>query len=298
MEYNEEDIDFNSIEWKQFEELCFDIITKFSFHSLKWRQGGADNGRDIEALKTIYNALVHQFDEKWFFECKKYGNGVPVTDIIEKLAWARAEKADHLVIITSSYLTRDARDYIEKSKGSETYKIHIIEGKYLKELIVRFPDVVRKYFIDNYSLLVKNSYQVWLYHDILPDAKALVNLCKNIDLKRLSYSEVAFLWFAMRQKEDEILEYCDYEGIPAVNIDFAVPYLIELQNHPYPCLTDVEREKYGFLNTLGTAILLSEQVDLFYASCHYNVTGNEYLQVCFIREAQKLDVRISYSMRN
>ncbi|PZR19208.1 MAG: hypothetical protein DI539_14800 [Flavobacterium psychrophilum] len=297
MEYNEDDIDFNNIEWKQFEELCFDLITKFQFHSLKWRQGGADNGRDIEALQTKYNSLVHQFDEKWFFECKKYSSGVAVTDIMEKIAWARAENADHLVIITSSYLTRDARDFIEKSKNTETYRIHTVEGKYLKELLIRFPDIVRKYFIDNYSLLVKNSFQVWLYYDFLPDPEVLVDLCKNVNLKRLNYSEVAFIWLALHQREDEIISYCRYEDITPVEIDFVAPYLIELQNHPYPCLTANEYNKYGLINTLGTATLRSVERDLFYASCNYRLGINDYLQVCFIREAQKLDVRIGYDIK-
>lgn len=294
MKFKEEDIDFEKINWKQFEELSFDLIAMFSFHSLKWRQGGADDGRDIEACRTIYNAMVNQFEEKWFFECKKYTSGVAVADIHEKLAWARAEKANHFVIITNSYLTKACREFIEKTRNSESFKIHTIEGKHLKKLIIKFPEIVRKYFIDRYSQLVKNSFQVWLYHDFLPDEKTVVDICRKIELERLSYQEIAFLWFVLHEKEYELEEYCKREELELIDIDFVIPYLKKNVNHDYPVLSKNDAENHGILNTYGLAWSRSEGADRFYASCHYEINRKEYLQVCFIRNEQSLDLRIGY----
>jgi hypothetical protein len=46
MYFQDSDIKFEMLEWKDFEELCFDLLLKFNFHSLQWRQGGSDGGRD------------------------------------------------------------------------------------------------------------------------------------------------------------------------------------------------------------------------------------------------------------
>ena len=51
MIFREDDINFDRLYWKQFEELCYDLLVKFHFYSMAWRQGGSDNGRDIEAKR-------------------------------------------------------------------------------------------------------------------------------------------------------------------------------------------------------------------------------------------------------
>src|SRR5687767_14495502 len=112
----EKDIDFSKIGWKLFEELCFDLLLKYHFHSLVWRQGGRDKGRDIEALFTVTNALITNFPEKWFIECKHHKGGLKVTDISDKIEWALAEKANHLLLITTSHLTQPTREWLDKRR--------------------------------------------------------------------------------------------------------------------------------------------------------------------------------------
>jgi hypothetical protein len=135
MYFNEDDIDFSKIEdFKKFEEICFDLLYKIGYHSLVWRQGGSDNGRDIEAYFTLSNPLVGPYTEKWYIECKYYTGGVPVDEISSKFDWAEVERAQHLVIITSSYLTTATRTWIEKRMERATFRLHVLEGKALIKL--------------------------------------------------------------------------------------------------------------------------------------------------------------------
>lgn len=63
MNFKESDIKFDRLDWKQFEELCYDLLHKYQFHSLRWRQGGGDKDRDIEAAFTAINPLVISHSE-------------------------------------------------------------------------------------------------------------------------------------------------------------------------------------------------------------------------------------------
>ena len=105
MIYNEQDIDFQTITDRRFEELCFDLLLRLGFKGLTWRQGGADSGRDIEGRFHTTNPLTDNYDEKWFVECKRWTVGVPITELDTKIAWADAERPKHLVIIVSSHIT-------------------------------------------------------------------------------------------------------------------------------------------------------------------------------------------------
>jgi hypothetical protein len=98
MIFQESDIKFESLDSVSFEELCFDLLARLGFHSMLWRQGGADNGHDIEATYTVAHSLVKHYDDRWFVECKLYTGGVPVEGLAAKVAWAEAERPDHLLI--------------------------------------------------------------------------------------------------------------------------------------------------------------------------------------------------------
>lgn len=298
MPYTLSDINFDKLNWKQFEELCFDLITKYPFHSVRWRQGGADDGRDIEACHTTYNLLVPQFNEKWFFECKKHIRGVSVEDIATKLSWARGDSTHHLVFITSSYITTSGHDLIEKWRGKENFKIHVIEGKHLKEVLLLFPDIIQKYFSDRYSQLASRSYQIWLYHDFLPDAKTAYNLFTNLDLNKTAHPELAFLWFVFHKIEDEIEKYCRDEHLPMFKEDNIILYLKQAKNCSYPAITKDDNAKYEITNSVGLACCRWDENDFFFASAHYKQQNNEYVQVCFFRKGDDVETRITYGISN
>lgn len=91
MIYTKEAINFSQIGPTDFERLCQEILLKYGFKELVWRQGGADNGRDLEGYLSFDNPFSIQ-KTKWFFECKHYSAGVAPEELNSKIAWADAEK--------------------------------------------------------------------------------------------------------------------------------------------------------------------------------------------------------------
>ncbi|MEN5436531.1 restriction endonuclease [Sphingobacterium faecium] len=221
----EEDIDFKLITWKRFEELCFELLIKYQFHSLVWRQGGGDSGRDIEATYTTSNSIIGSYDDKWFIECKHHKKGLEVTDISTKIDWAVAEKADHFLLITSTYLTQTTRDWLNKKKEALQLKVHLIEGKQLKYLLLSLPDLVNRYFSDDYLDLVKSTYKNWILHQILLNPKALLSLHGNLEVRRLSQEELTFLIYNYIAKEEEIEIFCEDEDISVFSFNYLLPFI-------------------------------------------------------------------------
>ena len=204
MFYDEKDIDFLNLSDQEFEEVCFELLLQLGYKSLTWRLGGADSGRDIEGYFVVRNPLVDIFDEKWLFECKRYKSGVPPETLNSKIAWADAENPKHFVFFISSYITNGARTWLEKISADKFYTIHVIEGKQLKANLLRFPDLIAKYFANQYEKLLLDARKNWLIHDILPSPDTLSVLSKEVDPIRLGSSELGFLLCSAKYRASEI----------------------------------------------------------------------------------------------
>jgi hypothetical protein len=204
MLYDENDINFLKLSDADFEEVCFDLLLRLGYKGLVWRRGGADNGRDIEGQFAVSNSLIGTYDEKWFFECKRYEAGVPPEQMNSKFAWADADKPKHLVFLISSYLTNNARTWLDKIASDKAYKVHLVEGKQLKLFLLNFPDIVSRYFVDEYEKLLLASRRSWLVHDVLPDLETISLLFANLDPNKLDISELAFIWCATKIRATEI----------------------------------------------------------------------------------------------
>lgn len=238
MIFQESDIDFSKLNDTEFEELCFDLLLRYNFHSLVWRQGGADSGRDIEARFTVTNPILGTYDELWFVECKHYTHGVPVDVLYSKVAWADAKQPQHLLIVTSSYVSNSARDWLQSLISTKPYHIHVLEGKQLKALLIASPQLVSKYFIDPTSKLLLEAITNWVIHYVLPDTKTCMIFYKYLALDKLSREELAFLWCVgnilhneSSQRPGELDKFFDPDLISS--------QLIERANCDAPVLTQV-----------------------------------------------------------
>jgi hypothetical protein len=212
----EKHIDFKKLTPNEFEELCFELILKHGFSKVIWRQGGADNGRDIEAISSINNSLVGIIEEKYFFECKKYENGVPPAELNSKIAWADAEKPQHLVFIISSYLSNNARTWIEKIELDKSYKIHVIESAQLCKILLQHDELIAKYFIvDKYLSLLNETIDKWVLHHLTPNFYTYYYLLENLDKKSLSVKQIVFLFtsYYVHYSRLEEIENEIYHGI-------------------------------------------------------------------------------------
>ena len=193
MTHTEENIQFTSLSDERFEEMCFDLLRECRFHSLVWRRGGADSGRDIEALRTIINPLLGPYNERWFIECKRYTNAVPVTELSSKVDWAKAEQPQHLLFFISSYLSNNTRVWLATACQRCGFLYHVIEEKQLKQLVLQYPELASKYFGTEIERLLHEAIHSWQVHGVLPEWGRLKVLVGTIRPERLVANECAFL---------------------------------------------------------------------------------------------------------
>lgn len=198
------DIDFQLIAPEQFEELCFDLLMACDFQRLTWRQGGGDSGRDIQGVREVPSALVEPFNETWFFECKRYATGVPPEDLNSKIAWADAERPNHLVFLISSHLTNPARDWIDKIRATKHYRIHVVEGKQLRLLVGRFSNLVTRYFASDIQRLMQDAHRAWLFHNLVPEPGTLRRLAAFDHMDEFTVPQIAFLWASLKIRAKEV----------------------------------------------------------------------------------------------
>lgn len=229
MTFDENDIEFYKLSPNKFEEACFDLLLCLGYKNLIWREGGADSGRDIEGRQLVENTLVGSYNEKWFFECKRYEKGVPPEELNPKIAWADAEKPNHLVLLISSYLTNNARNWLEKIAMQKPYTIHIVEGKVLKKLMIRFPDIVSRYFLNHEMKLLLDTRRSWLNLDLLPEPQTLNFLVKKLDFNKVSIDDLAFLWCSIKLRHEEI-DLWLFENDETLLIDFMFQLLADSEN--------------------------------------------------------------------
>ena len=116
-------VHLRGISAQAFEHFAFDLVQAIGFTNVVSRGvwTDADQGRDIEA--DYYRYLPDgrsSIPERWFFECKRQARNVSAADLADKIAWARAERADFFVLISPTVLTRGAREYVDKATSDRS----------------------------------------------------------------------------------------------------------------------------------------------------------------------------------
>jgi hypothetical protein len=191
-------LDYTQLDDREFEELCFDLLRRLGYLNLEWRQGGADQGRDIEGTFDAANPLLGPLHELWFVQCKHYQDGVPPQPLNDAIAWADAGRPQHLLYILSSHPTNAARQWLDTMRAQKAYAVHILEGKELAELIVQYPEIVERYFFTEPRRLLREAMTTWERFGILPSPRHMVVFVSELRLQDLNTNEVAFLWTASR----------------------------------------------------------------------------------------------------
>lgn len=213
MIYTTDHIKFEKLTPNEFERLCFELLLKYGYTELTWRQGGADNGRDIEGLLNFSTQIIEK-RTKWFFECKHYTNsGVPPAHLNSKIAWADSEKPSFLVLLISSYITTASRTWLEGIKSQKSYDIIIIEGDDLKNRLIKFPDLVERFFAANrYEQLLLDTKNYWLQYKIDPSYEAIKEITENIDVSKLDLSDIGFILMNFHKNYNHFESRNEYYG--------------------------------------------------------------------------------------
>ena len=132
---------------QDFEQLCYELLPRLGFINVKWRAPGADGGRDIDAETFITDPTGYSLLQKWYIECKRYTGSVPREEILPKWHAAFAAGADHLFILTTSQLSNDCLDHLDKLQSTQSRpKVRYWTGLDLELKILGYPDLVERFF--------------------------------------------------------------------------------------------------------------------------------------------------------
>ena len=276
MTYSADNINFDLISPPEFERLCFELLLKLGYSEVTWRQGGADNGRDIEATLNFSTPLTTK-KTKWFFECKHYTTGgVPPEHLNSKIAWADAERPDFLVLIMSSYPTTGGREWLEKLKVQKPYTIIVIDGQDLKNRLLSFTDLIERFFsADRYEKLFLDIKNHALHYKIQPSYDALSEIISHIDTERLTLNDIGFLLTSLYKNYSLIEIRDDYIGDVDANLaDPLFKKLISLSSKDaLPLLTELNGD-YSFIGSDGcieeAADEINSETNFQFSTLHLN----------------------------
>lgn len=253
MVYTKDDIDFFKLIPTEFERLCFEILLKYNYSQIIWRQGGADNGRDIEGYFEFTNP-IETIKTKWFFECKHYtSSGVPPEHLNSKIAWADAEQPEFLVLFISSYITTSARTWLDSIRKQKQYKIIVIEGEELKSRLVLFPDLVERFFAaDRHEQLLLQIKSHKLKYNIEPSYELIKEISNNIDTSKLDLNDIGFLLMSFHKNYHLFESRNDYYGDFTDEVLIPLfPKLIELSSTEKLELFEEYKSNFNYLGGLG-----------------------------------------------
>ncbi len=253
MIYTADDVKFDQLSPTEFERLCFELLLKYGFTEVSWRQGGADNGRDIEAYLNFPNQIVEK-KTKWFFECKRYtGRGVPPEHLNSKIAWADSERPDFLVMLISSYITTPARRWLDGIRDQKQYDIVVIEGEELKNKLLQFPDLIECFFAaDRYEQLLIDVKKHWRQYKIDPSYESLKEITGNIDPAKLDLNDLGFILMSFHKNYSHFESRNDYYGDFTDEIlEPLFTRLAELSSNNNLELFDKYRKDFSYLGGLG-----------------------------------------------
>jgi hypothetical protein len=98
----------------EFENLTLDLVEHLGLRNAVWRTPGRDAGRDIQGDVFDQDFSGYTKRSSWYVECKQYTSTVSWPVVWEKIAYADSNLADVLLFVTTSTLSPQAIDEVNR----------------------------------------------------------------------------------------------------------------------------------------------------------------------------------------
>jgi hypothetical protein len=130
----------------EFENLTLDLVEHLGLRNAVWRTPGRDVGRDIQGDVFDHDFSGHTKRSSWYVECKQYEGTVSWPVVWEKIAYADSNLADVLHFVTTSTLSPQAIDEVNKWNDSRRRPHVRFWGRQdLNSRLDIYPDIKIKY---------------------------------------------------------------------------------------------------------------------------------------------------------
>lgn len=119
---------------RDFERIIAEIFKGFGFN-VELTQATRDGGRDIIACRTDRLDIT----TKHIIECRRYASNQPIrVNMVRALYGVKEEqKADHAVLATTSYFTKDAEEFAEKPN---VHNLHLKGYNEIVDWLTKYQD--------------------------------------------------------------------------------------------------------------------------------------------------------------
>jgi hypothetical protein len=140
-------VQFDLLPPRMFEELVAALLEKLRFFDIE-RSHSSDLSFDIQAKTRTRNPFGGFGTITWLIEIKFHRDSRADISSLRQLSSYLEERsvAVNGVIITNGQLTSTAREWIESNQKSKRTSITIVDGTQLRELVLKYPDLVARFF--------------------------------------------------------------------------------------------------------------------------------------------------------
>ena len=134
----------------ELENLSFDLLLKLGIKNLVWRTPGRDGGRDLQGEFFIEDISGFTNRQSWYVDCKRYNTSVSWPVVWEKISYAESNSADALLIVTTTSLSPQAVDEVNKwNEKRNRLAIRFWNSVDLESRLKPYPEISIKYGLAN-----------------------------------------------------------------------------------------------------------------------------------------------------
>ena len=143
-------IDFSTLDGRKFELLIADLLKKLGFINVKIGEKIGDYEADIIAEYNKQDPFNLEFKEHWIIETKFYRKERVSTRTLNQLVGyiLGISNSHNIALITNSQLSSYAKNWLKNIQSKERLPIRLVEGPELKKLLLKYPVLIDKYFIN------------------------------------------------------------------------------------------------------------------------------------------------------
>jgi hypothetical protein len=144
-------IDFSSIDGKAFEKLIAELLKSLGFTRIQHPKRTRKWQPDLIAEFSSYDPFGVRTKENWLIEVKLYKDEKADLRSLYQLAIYALGFPERcrVLLITTSQLTSAAKKWLQDFQQEENIQVRVIEGPELKRLLLRFPNLVKRYFAES-----------------------------------------------------------------------------------------------------------------------------------------------------
>ncbi|MCF6108425.1 TIR domain-containing protein [Mesorhizobium muleiense] len=142
------DVDLLQLDPEAFEHLARDVLVALDFSVMDTPKPGRDAGVDFTATQTGSDPSNPTKAVTWMVQVKAYRQQRVSVDTVQQLlgALSSAPAGTKGLLVTNGRLTSVAREFLSDALSEAKPEIRVIDGSELKNLLLRHPNLVSRYF--------------------------------------------------------------------------------------------------------------------------------------------------------